>query len=99
MNGKLFTSSFDGTIRLWNMDNENKTVSSIVYQSSAWIHTFVFNKNREQIFTGDEQGSLSLVSISPEHMATEIKKHLTRNFTQEEWDYYIGELSKYETYK
>ena len=99
MNDKLFTSSYDGTIRLWNMDNENKTVSSIVYQSSAWIHTFVFNKNGEQIFTGDEQGSLSLVSISPEHMATEIKKHLTRNFTQEEWDYYIGELSKYETYK
>lgn len=99
MNGKLFTSSYDGSIRLWNMDNENKIGSSIVYQSSAWIHTFVSTPNGEQIFTGDEQGNLSSVSISPEHMATEIKKHLTRNFTQEEWDYYIGELSKYETYK
>lgn len=99
MNGKLFTSSYDGTIRLWNIDNENKIVSSIVYQSSDWIYTFAVDQERERVFAGDQKGNLSSISISPEHMATEIKKHLTRDFTQEEWEYYIGELSEYETYK
>ncbi len=97
--GKLFTSSYDGTVRLWNIDNENKIVSSIVYQSSEWIHTFVIGEGEARIFIGDEKGNLSLVSISPDYMATQIRKHLSRNFTREEWDYYIGELKEYETYK
>lgn len=97
--GKLFTSSYDGTVRLWNIDNENKIVSSIVYQPSEWIHTFVIGESGEWIFTGDEKGNLSLVSISPDYMAAQIQRHLSRDLTREEWDYYIGELNEYETYK
>lgn len=97
--GKLFTSSYDGTVRLWNIDNENKIASSIVYQPSEWIHTFVIGESGDWIFTGDEKGNLSLVSISPDYMAAQIRQHLSRDFTREEWDYYIGELNQYETYK
>lgn len=97
--GKLFTSSYDGTVRLWNIDNESKIVSSIVYQPSEWIHTFVVGESGDWIFTGDEKGNLSLVSISPDYMAAQIRQHISRNFTREEWDYYIGELNQYETYK
>lgn len=99
MNGKLITSSYDGTVRLWNMDNENKIVSSIVYQPAEWIYAFAIDRNGERIFTGTQSGNLGLVSISPGQMAAEIKKHLARDFTREEWEYYIGELSEYETYK
>ncbi len=97
--GKLFTSSYDGTVRLWNIDNGNKIISSIVYQPSEWIHTFVIGESGEWLFAGDEGGNLSQVSISPDYMATQIKQHLSRNLTHEEWDYYIGELIEYETYK
>lgn len=99
MNRKLYTSSYDGTVRLWNMDNENKIVSSIVYQPSEWIYSFAIDRNGETIFAGAQSGNLSLVSISPGYMAEEIKKHLVRDFTREEWEYYIGEVSEYETYK
>lgn len=96
--GKLLTSSYDGTIRLWSLDEGNRATSSIVYQPSEWIHTFVVGEGKERLFAGDERGNLSLVSISPEQMAAEIKRHLRRNFTREEWDYYIGELHAYERY-
>ena len=99
LGGRLFTSSYDGTVRLWNINNENKTASSIVYRPSEWIHTFIINPDGERIFTGDEKGNLSSVSISPDYMASEIRSRLTRNFTREEWDYYIGEVSAYETYR
>ncbi|WP_455636253.1 hypothetical protein [Parabacteroides sp.] len=96
---KLFSSSYDGTVRLWNIDNENRIVSSIVYQPSEWIHTFVIGEHGEWIYTGDEKGNLSLVPIAPDYMAAQIKQRLSRNLTREEWNYYIGELSEYETYK
>ena len=31
-------------------------------------------------------------------MAETIREKLSRNFTKEEWNYYIGELSEYETF-
>ena len=99
LGGRLFTSSYDGTVRLWNINNENKTASSIVYRPSEWIHTFIINPDGERIFAGDEKGNLSSVSISPDYMASEIRSRLTRDFTREEWDYYIGEVSAYETYR
>ena len=97
-NGKLFTSSYDGTVRLWNIANESNIVSSIVYQPQEWIHTFVIDKDGKRIFAGDEKGILSMIPIFPEQMAEQIRKRLVRNFTHEEWQYYIGELSNYETY-
>lgn len=99
VNGKLFTSSYDGTVRLWNIANESNIVSSIVYQPLEWIHTFIIDKDGKRIFAGDEKGVLSVIPIFPEQMAGQIRKRLTRNFTHEEWEYYIGELSNYETYK
>lgn len=99
INHKLITTSYDGSIRLWGINNANKPLSSIVAQPSEWLHCLIGSSSGEQIFTGDEKGCLYQVSISPEQMAMQIKEHLPRNFTPEEWEYYIGELSKYETFK
>lgn len=99
INKKIITSSYDGSIRLWSIDNTNKAISSIVSQPSEWLHCFVNDPSGEQIFAGDEKGGLHQISISPEQMAMQIKEHLPRNFTTEEWEYYIGELSTYETFK
>ena len=98
-NDKLFTSSYDGTVRLWNIADESNIVSSIVYQPQEWIHAFVIDKEGKRIFAGDEKGILSMIPIFPEQMAEQIRKRLVRNFTHDEWQYYIGELSNYETYK
>ena len=51
------------------------------------------------VIVGDEKGRCARFSISPEQMANEIKRHLSRNLTKEEWQYYIGELAEYEAYR
>ena len=51
------------------------------------------------VIVGDERGRCTRFSISPERMASEIKQHLSRNLTKEEWQYYIGELAEYEAYR
>lgn len=100
INNKLLSSSYDGSVRLWNKINDkDKVESAIVYQPSEWIHVFTIARDSKRIFVGDEKGNLSTVSISPKQMAEHIKEALKRNFTREEWLYYIGELNEYETYK
>ena len=47
---------------------------------------------------GDEKGNVSRVVVDPQRMADQIYQSLERNFTPEEWNLYIGEVSAYETY-
>ena len=94
----LLSSSLDGSVRLWRLDGERIT-SSEVYSSSNWIHTLAFWNPGLMVIVGDEKGRCARFSISPEQMANEIKRHLSRNLTREEWQYYIGELAEYEAYR
>ena len=47
---------------------------------------------------GDEQGRLYRVPVSPDHMAAVVRQGLQRDFTREEWEYYIGKQIPFESY-
>ena len=42
------------------------------------------------IWTGDESGAVSRIMISPDEMAALIQSKLKRDFTDDEWSYYVG---------
>lgn len=95
---RLLSSSMDGTVRLWRLRDE-RISSSEVYNGSSWIRSLLFWEPGLMVIVGDERGVCARFSISPDRMAEEIRRHLTRDFTSEEWQYYIGELAEYETYR
>ena len=94
---KLFSSSYDCTLRLWDL-RKGKTESAVIVTSPGWIHTFCFHPDGTSVFIGDEQGRLYRVPVSPDHMATVVRQGLQRDFTREEWEYYIGKQIPFESY-
>ena len=94
---KLYSTSYDGTVRFWNVDN-NKIEPITVLNSGQWIISSNFDEEKQQLWTGDKEGNLTLTFIMPQIMADEVHKKLTRNFTHEEWAYYIGNKIPYETF-
>ena len=94
---KLFSSSYDCTLRLWDL-RKGKTESAVIVTSPGWIHTFCFHPDGTSVFMGDEQGRLYRVPVSPDHMATVVRQGLQRDFTREEWEYYIGKQIPFESY-
>ena len=88
----------DGSICLWQLNEQAKSSAALVYQGKRWLHTFIISPNGQNIIIGDERGDLNWVVVDPQRMAEEIHKQLQRNFTPEEWNLYIGEVSAYETY-
>lgn len=94
---KLYSCSYDRTLRLWNL-SADRLESVVMLESSSWLHTFLLNPNKESIWAGDENGVFYQLSVSPDSMAAHIKKNLSRNFTREEWTYYIGNRIPYEIY-
>lgn len=84
----LFSSSYDCTINLWDVLADKKEAVSLKTLSS-WAHCFYIS-DENTLFTGDETGAVSRIMISPNEMAALIQRQLKRDFTDEEWAYYVG---------
>ncbi len=98
LNGRrLYSSSYDGTVNLWITDND-KIDAMQLFSTEEWILSFNFDSSKNTIWTGDIKGNLTAATISVPMMIEKLKSKLKRNFTQEEWNFFIGENVPYEDF-
>ena len=86
---RLYSSSYDGTVNLW-MTNSARIEPMTLLYVNTWILNFTFDKSKNYLWVCDQHGTLSEALISVELMAEQVNKSLARNFTDEEWNYYVG---------
>lgn len=86
----LFSSSYDKTVKLWTA-SEGKIEPITLFTTQHWIMCLAAGDAKRQIVTGDNGGNLTVCKISPNDMILTLKKTLKRDFTKDEWNYYIGE--------
>ena len=99
INGQsLYSSSYDGSLNLWNTGSEKIEPMTLV-STNSWIMDFTFDSSKQYAWIGDQNGYLSEVLLSVPMMVERISNKLTRNFTTEEWNYYIGKNVPYEAFK
>ena len=84
----LFSSSYDCTVSLWDISAAKQEAVSLK-TLSGWVYCFCISENNT-VWTGDESGAVSRIMISPDEMAALIQSKLKRDFTDDEWSYYIG---------
>jgi len=97
LNGRrLYSTSYDGKVNLWVTDRE-KTEPMQLLSNGSWIMYFNFDSTKNTFWLGDIKGNLKAVNISVPLMLAEVKKRIKRNFTKEEWDYFIGQNVPYES--
>ena len=94
---RVISSSYDGTINLWIAKSE-KVDPITLFTNNSWILYFNYDRKKNYLWIGDEKGKFSRILISVPMMAERIKGKLKRNFTQNEWNYYIGEKVPYESF-
>lgn len=94
---RVYSSSFDGTLNLWNADNAKIEPITII-QTNGWLTDFNFDIHKDNIWCGDHRGNLIESIISLPNMVRRLRGKLKRNFTQDEWEYYIGRNIPYETF-
>ncbi len=95
-NTKLYSSSYDGTINLWIISNQ-KIEPMTLLETDNWIAYFTFDPSKNYIWSGCQNGTLSEALISVKRMYEKVHQKLVRNFTVEEWNYYIGANIPYES--
>jgi WD40 repeat protein len=96
--GRLYSSSYDGTLNLW-LYNSAKIEPMTLFTTRGWIINFTFDLKKSGVWSGDQNGNLTEALISVTQMQERLKNKLKRNLTREEWNYYIGRNVPYENIK
>lgn len=86
---RLYSSGYDGTVNLW-MTNSEKMEPMTLLSVDNWIMNFTFDVSKNYLWVCDQHGTLSEALISVEMMAEQVNNSLERDFTDKEWNYYIG---------
>jgi len=99
LNGQqLFSSSYDGKVNLWNTSSE-KIEPMTLLSAGSWIMNFTFDGSKEHAWIGDQNGNLTEAVMSVPIMANMLSNKLKRDFTTEEWNYYLGKNVPYVSFK
>lgn len=98
-NGKLlYSSCYDGKLLFWKTD-ETQIKPITLFQSGSWLMDFTFDSKKDYIWTGDNIGTITEYLISLPLIAQRLRRNVKRNFTQEEWNYYVGKGIPYREVK
>ena len=95
----LATSSYDHKICLWNLNDLNTQIAPIEVYYDKWPLSFTTNRDNWTLIVGLADGDIESLHISVEDNKDNVHDHIERNFTPQEWEYYIGEGVKYRRFK
>lgn len=95
---RLYSSSYDGKLLFW-MTGDQQIKPITLFQSGSWLTDFVFSTDKNNIWTGEQNGTVTEYLISLPKIAQRLRKNVKRNFTQEEWNYYVGKGIPYREVK
>lgn len=98
-NGKrLYSSSYDGKLLFW-ATGEEQIKPIALFQSDSWLSDFIFSTDKDYIWTGEHNGTVTEYLISLPRIAERLRRNVKRNFTREEWNYYVGKGIPYREIK
>lgn len=98
MSWMLVSSSYDHTLRLWDVRDIASLMTPVNISYDRWPLCFAVDGDQKTLRVGMEGGDIRSVSVSVEKNAESTRRAITREFTKDEWRYYIGKEVPYRTF-
>lgn len=97
----IVTSSYDKTVRFWvvSKGRHGDVVYSIDLSYGDWPMSLYTDADSKMLWIGLENGNIQPMSYSVEQNIAYIQQQIKRNYTQEEWETYMGDAIPYEKIK
>ena len=97
-NRSVVSTSYDHTMRFWSFATAISIAESIEFRFDSWPLSFVVDNDSQMIWIGNEAGNMNRFCTSVAKNALSTQSLLRREFTRDEWNYYIGESVPYRTF-
>ena len=96
---RLYSSSYDGKLLFWPIEGNSYFKAVTLYQSDNWLSDFTFSSDKDYILAGEYHGVITQCLISLPMIVQRLRQNVKRNFTHEEWNYYVGKGISYRKLK
>lgn len=94
----LISTSLDYKARFWFVHDISSIIIASVQVFTEWPQTFTLDRERKTMWLGIADGEIQHLNYSAKKNAAITHQLLRREFTPEEWDYYIGPTIPYRTF-
>ena len=94
----LISSSYNHEVRFWFVKDISSLVVAAVQTFNDWPQTFTLDQKLKTMWIGIKGGQIQHFSYSIQGNAMATHSLLRREFTPEEWNYYIGPAIPYRTF-
>ncbi len=91
----MASSSWDGTIRLWKMDQINEQ-PIIMQDQKSWVQSICFSPDNRFLVAACMDHTIKFYPIDIESLAEKICGKIDRNLSPLEWDKHVGDDIEYE---
>jgi len=89
-NNTLITSSFDKTIKIWNLSHLTSQPVTLNIHNS-WVYSISLSNDKKTLISGDASGKVKFTTIDIETLKKLVKQKVSKNMTEQDWKKYIGE--------
>ena len=87
---RMATASYDGTVRLWHLDDLN-TLPVVFDDHESWVITVMFTSDGNNIISGSRNGRIRVYPVEISSMVNQYCNFLSRVLSPEEWINYVAE--------
>ena len=91
----IASASLDGTIKLWNLDIADEQ-PVIFAEHDSWVWSIAFSENGDRLVSGGKDKTVKTYVVKQDQLVKDIEAKVNRNFTNSEWNYFIGSDIPYE---
>ncbi|MCC5920668.1 MAG: hypothetical protein JJU23_08305 [Cyclobacteriaceae bacterium] len=87
-NNQLVSSSTDGTVRIWNLDDPDK-FPIVIDESDSWVVTISIDQTSDLIYAGCRDRIFRVYPLSAQTLSSSLTSFIERDITQEEWNRFV----------
>ena len=84
----MATASYDGTVRLWNMEDLN-TLPIVLDDHQSWVTSIAFTNDSRFIVSGEKDGHIRVFPVDVDQIIKGFCNLLSRDLSTEEWNNYV----------
>jgi len=91
---QLASAGLDGKVKLWLCFGNYPPLT--FGEHDSWVMSMAMSPDGKKIYSGGRDKTVRVYDINQSDLVARLRKKVSRNFSKEEWDYYMGSKTPYE---
>ncbi len=87
---RLISSSFDGTIKIWNTADFDFIPPLVINKHDSWVYAIALTPDKKRVVSGSADKSILVSSVDMLDLKNSVRKKVSTNMSQKNWFKFVS---------